>query len=276
MEVLKEHGQDADYRWYLCKRCGNAYQIPPSVPEVLARLWTIYRGLPSPNHRNKSAEEIKSARDNALQKSTRTIFDVFSLLLPESGSMMDIGCGPGYLVKLFAERGWKAKGIDPDPTMKPIHDALAIDTVIGQIESLEIEGQYDAVFNAYAVYFITQPLQFLTRIKPHINSGGCLYLVLANLFTPIDRGLPDYTHTFFPSKESMEYALALAGYEVKMSRKYRASIYIAAVPSSGSRVKLPEVNTRMIYWAYRTKELRYQMLGKPVLTLHEIIKRVCG
>ena len=74
----------------------------------------------------------------------------------------------------------------------------------------------------------------------------------------------------------MEYALAIAGYEVKMSRKYRASIYIAAVPSSGSRVKLPEVNTRKIYWAYRTKELRYQMLGKPMLTLYEMIKRVYG
>lgn len=272
VKALKDHGLEADYHWCLCKHCGNAYQIPPSAPEILAQLWAIHRGIPS--HNQKDTEDVREARTTALQKSTRTIFDMISPLLPEKGSMLDIGCGPGYLVKLFTERGWKAMGIDPDPTMKPLHDTLGIDTTIGQVESLNIGGQLDAIFCDYAIYFITQPMQFLTRIKPHIKSGGFLCLVLANFFTAIDRGLPDYLHTFLPSKESMEYALALAGYEVRMSRKYRTSIYIVAVPSPGGLVELPKVNTRKIYWTYRTKEIRYQILGRPILALREIMRRV--
>jgi hypothetical protein len=77
-------------------------------------------------------------------------------------------------------------------------------------------------------------------------------------------------HSFFPTAQSMRYALALAGFETVFCKRVSGSIFIAARPAKA--VALPAVWPAAILALYRSKALRYQFLGRPYLALRAIAK----
>ena len=185
------------------------------------------------------------------------------------GRFLDIACGLGETVRRFADRGWEAEGIDADPTMLAFHREIGIRSRIGQIEKLDIAGTYDLIHIAHAIYFITDPMQFLRKLQGHLAPDGRLCIVLSDFASSLDCGLPHYSHTFYPVALSMRYALALAGFETILDRTLSGSVYMAAQPAE---VAPPRISTRLIHWSYRTKPLRYEVVGRPILAARRIAK----
>jgi hypothetical protein len=72
----------------------------------------------------------------------------------------------------------------------------------------------------------------------------------------------------------MEYALAVAGFEIMLRRTFSGSIYIAARPSNRSRPV--RVYPSIVRLGYRTKRARYLLLGKPYLAFRALTKRCYG
>jgi len=175
-------------------------------------------------------------------------------------------------VRVFADNGWDAEGIDADPSTARFHGELGIRARIGQFEQVEAASSYDFIHIAHAIYFITDPMAFIRGVRARLTPGGVFCIVLADLMANTDSGLPAYSHTFFPTGASMRYALALAGFEVVLSRSMSGSIYIAARPASAPR--LPAVRPASTLLLCRTKALRHALLGRPYLALRQFAKRV--
>jgi hypothetical protein len=89
-----------------------------------------------------------------------------------------------------------------------------------------------------------------------------------------DPALPSYVHTFFPTASSMRYALALAGFQTILCRQLSGSVFMAARPADD--VAMPFVWPPGIHLLYRTKGLRYALLGRPYRLLARTIKRLIG
>lgn len=68
----------------------------------------------------------------------------------------------------------------------------------------------------------------------------------------------------------MRYALALAGFEIICCQRLSGSIYIAARPASAPRT--PFVSPEWTRFLFRTKTLRYALLGWPYLALRRAVK----
>ena len=117
-------------------------------------------------------------------------------------------------------------------------------------------------------------MNFLRTVRERLASEGLFCVVLADFMANVDPALPSYAHTFFPTASSMRYALALAGFETIFCRRVSGSIFMAARPVSV--VTRPSVWPAAIRISYRSKALRYSLLGRPYILLARAMKFLIG
>jgi SAM-dependent methyltransferase len=266
-------GQLSNYEWRLCRRCGNAYPSQPPDLQVLERLWAQKRadeGL-TPAAAEKAWEYRRQISRAGAARSYRQFAPLMS---GPPGRFLDVGCGLGETVRTFADHGWDAQGIDPDPSTAQHHRAIGIKAHIGQFEQSGDTSRYDIIHIAHAIYFITDPMNFIRSVRQRLNPGGLFCVVLADLMANADAGRPSYSLTFYPTAASMRYALALAGFDVISESRQSGSIFLAARRADAP--KLPRVNPAAILLLHRTKALRYALLGKPYLTARRLAARLLG
>jgi SAM-dependent methyltransferase len=274
-QIAKWRSEIADFSpddWQLCRRCGNAFPSEQPELQVLQRVWQAHRAAVGTNADDETAAWRDRRRASQIW-ATRS-YRVLAPLAPGKGRFLDIACGLGQTVRTFADQGWDAKGIDADPNMGPLHQQLGIRSRIGQFERLELQGSYDLIQIAHAIYFMTYPMRFIKNVRDHLTPGGLFCVVISNFMSSVDPNPPGYAHTFFPTGASMRYALAAAGFETVLSRRISGSIYIVARPAAKPRQI--HVCPRIVRLGYRTKKVRYVLIGKPYLGLRALAKTLCG
>lgn len=269
--ISESYGND-EYRWFLCRTCGNCY--PTFVPrlEVWGKLWDRNRDL-SDDDKQRQAEIWRYRKEISRRGAHRSYNFVSEVYEGQPGRFIDIGCGLGETVKLFAELGWKAQGIDADPNMRPFHEALGITSQIGQVEAIDLQGKFDVVHTAHAIYFVQNPRSFVAWMREHMTDDGVLCVVLADFLKSDDPESPGFAHSFYPTCSSMRYLLALEGLQVVASKKVSGSIFIAARKGEGP---LPSVHPSLIRFGFQSKGVRYRLFGKPLTKLKSVIKRLLG
>jgi hypothetical protein len=80
-------------------------------------------------------------------------------------------------------------------------------------------------------------------------------------------------HSFVPTPESLEYALAAAGYRVVTKQRIRDSWFITATPGE---VPLPAVDTDAILNRHRSRALRWKLFGYPYALARQIAAKALG
>lgn len=263
----RESGDDAAYFWTLCAGCGNAYPSQSPRPDILARYWRANRNVDTVAASPEAIWQQRIAMAKVGAERSRRVFT--PLLKQPPARMLDIACGLGETVAAFARAGWQAEGLDVDAATKPFHEGLGITTRIGRIEDATELASYDFVHIAHAIYFITEPLQFLQRARALLAPGGIFGVVISDLLASTDNTLPAYPHTFYPCAVSMRAALSRAGLEPLLTERIGGSIFIAA---RSAEPAAPRVDARRIHAMYATKPLRHALVGRPNLALRRLVK----
>jgi ubiquinone/menaquinone biosynthesis C-methylase UbiE len=115
------------------------------------------------------------------------------LALGARGRMLDIGCGPGHIPLLVADRlaDCTVVALDLAPAMLAIArrklDASPhkdrIELVLGDAKALELEGgSFDAVFSNTILHHMTDPRPFLREAARVLRPGGVL--LIRDLYRP--------------------------------------------------------------------------------------------
>src|SRR5262249_28440580 len=195
--------------WRLCCRCANAYPSRPPKADVLDHIWRSSRDVSgAANAGAVWADRVRASRLWASRS--------YSMLAPSRvgspGRFLDIACGLGDTVKLFQDHGWKAFGIDVDASTRSFHERLGIETSIGRIEDIGIDGKFDIIHIAHAIYFVSDVMSFLRTIRAHLAPGGIFAVWISDFLAATDPAYPSYVNTFYPTKSSMRYALELAAF----------------------------------------------------------------
>jgi SAM-dependent methyltransferase len=103
--------------------------------------------------------------------------------------LLDVGCGVGHLVKVAADRGWNAEGIELSPEAVEICRRFGLACRVEDFFSGELEGgRYDLITMIEVIEHVQRPQHFLRRAAELLAAGGVLYLTTPN-FNALSRRL---------------------------------------------------------------------------------------
>jgi SAM-dependent methyltransferase len=265
-------GDDAPYDWYLCESCGNAAPNRQPHLDVLEAYWDT----------NKVAVEGEDDAANWAYRqriadigAARSYAMFAGLGGDQAGRFLDVACGLGVTVKHFQDRGWDAYGVDTDATLKVWFERQGIKGEIGSIENVSFDAPFDLVQTAYSIYFITEPMAFLRRLHTLVKPGGHVGIVLADLLAYTQPGGPSYLHSWLPTVEGLEQALARAGFRVVLKQKVKDTWFVAATPAvfEAGNVSPPAPPVARILRRHRSRALKFATLGRGRQLLANLVKR---
>ncbi|HJP78678.1 MAG TPA: class I SAM-dependent methyltransferase [Pseudonocardiaceae bacterium] len=142
---------------------------------------------------------VKAATENPLD---HALIDAFLELAGDTGSIADLGCGPGHYTAYFASRGRDALGIDLSPEMiqlaKAAHPGLRFS--VGSMTRLDLaDGEMAAIMSWYSTIH-TPPAELpviLRELNRVLAPGG--YLLLGFFSTADVDGEPrEFDHRITP------------------------------------------------------------------------------
>jgi SAM-dependent methyltransferase len=192
---------------------------------------------------------------------------VDELHLPDTGRILDFGCGNGAALASFGRRrpGWELYGSELSeatlPTLSRIPNFKRLFT--GPPE--EIPVKLDLIILIHALEHVIDPIKVLASLAGLLNAGGRVFVeVPNNAQTPYDLLVADHMTHFTP--QSLGYAAARAGYrslvlsdavlpkELSWLGQPAAGGVIAEKPEAGAGIAL--VNNHLAWIIQQAKQAR--------------------
>ena len=147
-------------------------------------------------------------------------------LKPDQKSVIDIGCGSGYVLSELKKRGFDVLGIDFNPdAIRIAQEHFHLNAQVGRIEDLvALDSKFDFALLVHVLEHVEDPLSLLRNIRQVLAPNGILLVDLPNrdrfaIRRSLTRGemepgeYPPHHLTFW-STASLVRALQLTGYSV--------------------------------------------------------------
>ena len=141
------------------------------------------------------------------------------------GVLIDVGCGNGDTVKLAAQLGWQARGIELDAAAIRAAQARGLDVMEGSYEVLSLhEGQADCLICSHVIEHVHQPLRLLRLLLAALKPQGVLLLSAPNAASHLSdrygenwRGLEAPRHLAIPDATWLIGWLRAEGFRCRQS-----------------------------------------------------------
>ena len=98
------------------------------------------------------------------------------------GRVIDVGCGPGWLLREFDARGWEAMGTELSSAAASFaREELKLDVESRELSALKLpDGHFDAVTLWHVLEHIPEPAALLREIGRILKPGGVLLVGVPN------------------------------------------------------------------------------------------------
>ncbi len=110
---------------------------------------------------------------------------MFEKVIGKKGSILEIGCGPGFFLNEAKKRGWKVTGIDPSPkAIKFVKKNFKIKAFNTNYENIDnyLDSKFDLIYNHGVIEHISDANLFFKKIKKLLKRGGLFFSSSANEF----------------------------------------------------------------------------------------------
>ena len=140
-----------------------------------------------------------------------------------SGAVLDIGCGQGLFLKQFADRGWRAVGIEVSSSAAfHARDVLGLEVLVGERATGELENNsFDIIGLWHVLEHATEPKTLLSEARRVLKKNGKLLLSVPNFSSLEARvGKQNWFHLDVPrhithfTEDSLYATLDATGWEV--------------------------------------------------------------
>jgi 2-polyprenyl-3-methyl-5-hydroxy-6-metoxy-1,4-benzoquinol methylase len=188
-------------RLAVCLDCGTVQkEVDGEWRSEIAAIYGAYASY----HQSDGAEQavFEGTNGQASRRSEKILRGLAGhATLPESGRLLDVGCGNGPMLKAFSPfaPGWRLAGSDLD---RRRHDE--IESIPG-VEALyteptdEIPGTFDLITMIHVLEHIAHPQRNLASLREKLRPGGLLVAQVPNLLeNPFDLLVADHASHFTP------------------------------------------------------------------------------
>ena len=103
-------------------------------------------------------------------------------MLGRKGSVLDIGCGPGFLLREFRDRGWMVHGTEFSPqSAAHARDVLQLPISVGDVGAFEFQDcSFDAVVIWHVLEHMIDPQGTVAQVARLLRPGGVLLCAVPN------------------------------------------------------------------------------------------------
>ncbi|MBO5050507.1 MAG: class I SAM-dependent methyltransferase [Oscillospiraceae bacterium] len=123
-------------------------------------------------------ENAQSFIANTLSADMSAQYDFFLPLLPEGGSILDLGCGSGRDSLFFKKQGYRITAVDGSPALCDYASSLLGQPVeCLKFNELNYRAQFDGVWACASLLHLPLPelTKVIERIAISLKPGGILY-----------------------------------------------------------------------------------------------------
>jgi SAM-dependent methyltransferase len=166
-----------------CAVCGFRHVLPLPTPAELERTYRdAYYSEEKPNflaHAGEDQEWAALAGRDRLESCEK--------LLPDNRRrLIDIGCGPGFFLKIAKERGWNATGLEPSRQAALHARGLGVTVLEGFFspETARNLGRFDVVHLNNVLEHVPNPLEVVRLARDLLTPEGLICLNVPNDFSP--------------------------------------------------------------------------------------------
>ncbi len=159
----------------LCRSCGNIQQTAYYSDQTLGKLYSqYYRRILAP----VSPDRLFTAQ--YLSKGPR-VFDFSRDWVPQTGCVLEIGCGSGGILKYFSDRGFHVEGIDLDDEYMDAGRRSGLKLVRTSVDEFEPDHRFDLIIMSHVIEHLTDPRSVLTKVRLLLKDQGRLYVEVPSI-----------------------------------------------------------------------------------------------
>jgi 2-polyprenyl-3-methyl-5-hydroxy-6-metoxy-1,4-benzoquinol methylase len=200
---------------YICTNCTFMFARPIFIPELSQRQMDTVDDAELFNN-----SFLKKLHERFVVK--KEIAIVKKLFLRQDISLLDIGCGTGWITNIWKEEGINVSGLEPSPIRGRIaHENFGIRILPHYIEELENGEQFDVVVMRHVIEHLADPSGVLLKVKQHLRRDGVGVFIVPNI-NCIGRYLFDEKwewvlpwHCNFFNPKSLRLLLTQSGFKVE-------------------------------------------------------------
>jgi len=187
----------------------------------------------------------------------------------KTGRMLDIGCGRGWQLKYFRDRGWEVWGTELSGRASAFaREQLGLNIIIEDIKNFHFEKEYfDVVSLWHVLEHLTDPKETMQEVERITKNEGLLFISLPNFSSWQARifnknwfliEMPKHLYHFTPA--SLEGILGITGFGVVEQSTFSLEYGLFSAVQSSLNVLGLEFN---FLWDFLThKTGRLERLGK--------------
>lgn len=204
------YGFPGHFDIYRCPKCGQSQTTPLLRNEDLSPLYGKYYPRREIDVDALLRQVGNPADPSEIKKRRRNGTDNQGQYIATAGmKVLDYGCGAGASLLEIKALGADAYGVEADPNVQQVIDALELRIHIGSIDDAPFAGvQFDLIVLNQVLEHIPQPEELLAKFKHLLKPGGKLVLsfpnadsVFARFFKRswINWHIPYHLHHFNPN-----------------------------------------------------------------------------
>lgn len=166
-EYAHHHGRQL----VICKACGFRFVNP--MPEPAELMHEVVE--------SQAYSALSTTAAAHLEELAHGILSRIERQGATKGRLLDIGCGPGVLLTVARERGWKPQGLELSTDSAERCRAAGLDVVTEPLEKAGfVDGSFDAVVLHHVLEHVPDPNDTLRRCCLLLKSGGILFVAVPN------------------------------------------------------------------------------------------------
>lgn len=97
------------------------------------------------------------------------------------GSLLEIGCGPGFMLHAFQKRGWRVLGIERSQQVAQIgRQSYGVEITTTEIYDLDANLRFDLIVVFHVLEHIADPVTLLRECAQRLTGNGRLIIAVPN------------------------------------------------------------------------------------------------
>lgn len=172
---VKRYLSGKDYQLLKCENCGIVFTDPFPSRKILDSINKESYGM-------ENSWRGYSLRLPSLLKRAQKIIDEIKIY-KKSGSLLDIGCGFGLLLKVAKDKGFEVLGVEKEKRAVEIATKKwKLSVVKGEFPEVDIKSAFfDVVICFDILEHVRNPKQFLSSIDHILRKNGLLVIQSPNI-----------------------------------------------------------------------------------------------